>query len=178
MSIVIVETLSDVPLTPEEPTANDLQLLSCLAERNGSWRYSLISSDRLRMICTFDAPDAEVVRESYRKTKVTFSRVWSGDIIRPQGIQPQQNPTELKVLEGSYPDGLTPEQWDEMNQSILSYYTKQGINWVQSYISSDRSRMVFEFNAPDIGVIQNLCGKVGLSLNHVWSAKIIATLGQ
>ncbi len=35
MSLVIVETLADFPLTPEEPTDTDHRVLACLAERNG-----------------------------------------------------------------------------------------------------------------------------------------------
>nr|WP_322505517.1 hypothetical protein [Chroococcidiopsis cubana] len=55
------------PLTPESPTDTNLRVLACLAERNVTWRYSLLSRDRLASNLYFDAPDIESVRESYRK---------------------------------------------------------------------------------------------------------------
>jgi hypothetical protein len=44
MSIAIVEKLMDRPFTPENLI--DLRLRDCLTERNVTWRYSLLSSDR------------------------------------------------------------------------------------------------------------------------------------
>lgn len=98
MSLVIVEILADSPLTPESPTDTDLRVLACLAERNATWRYSLLSRARLRMICTFDAPDAESVRESYRQGGGIFSRIWARELIQPQGIQPQRHPSMLNPV--------------------------------------------------------------------------------
>ncbi|MGK7907288.1 MAG: nickel-binding protein [Synechococcus sp.] len=57
-----------------------------LVGRETEWetlQHSLLSSDRLRMICTFDAPDAEVIREAHRKVGVPFERVWAGKAIEP-----------------------------------------------------------------------------------------------
>jgi hypothetical protein len=47
------------------------------------WRYSLLSADRHRMICTFEAPDAESVRQAYRQADVGFSKVWTAQVIEP-----------------------------------------------------------------------------------------------
>jgi Protein of unknown function (DUF4242) len=74
MSLVIVETLVDYPLTSEKLTDTDLRVLACLGERQATWRYSLLSSDRHRMLCLFEAPDAESVRESYRKGGGSFTQ--------------------------------------------------------------------------------------------------------
>lgn len=109
MPVVIVETLANYPLYPKKPDDVDLRTLDCIAERNGAWRYSLLSSDRHRMICTFEAPDAESIRESYRRGGTFFSRMWAGESITPEETPPHPGAT-LKVFESTYPDGLTQKQ--------------------------------------------------------------------
>ena len=41
---------------------------------------SYLSLDRKRMICEFEAADAEQVRESYRSAGVNFDGVWAADV--------------------------------------------------------------------------------------------------
>jgi hypothetical protein len=172
MALVIVETVSDSPLFPEEPTKTDHRVLNCLAERNCTWRYSLLSTDRLRMICTFNAPDAESVRESYRRGGGAFSRIWSGEAITPVGIQPQQNPSALQVIEGTYPP-IEPSKWDELSQKTLSCYAERGIELIQSYLSNDRTRVICELNAPDAKSIREAQRRANISFDRVWSAMLI-----
>lgn len=173
MALVIVETQSDTPLTPEEPTATDLQVLNCLTERNATWQYSLLSSDRLRMICIFQSPDVESVRESYRRGGGSFSLMWGGEIIRPAGTQPQRNEAILKVFEGTYPGGFTQEQWDEGNRNVLPCYTERGVEWLHSYMARDRTRLICELNAPDAEVIRESHRKFNIPFDRVWSAMVI-----
>lgn len=173
MSLVMVETLADIPLTPEEPTDTDLQVLDCLMERNGTWRYSLLSVDRRRMICTFEAPDAESVRAAYRKGGGGFHHIWSAQLILPAGRQPPQNDTILNVLEGTYPSHFIPNKWDEAKQHILLHYAECGVEWVQSYMSLDRTRVVCELNAPSAEVIRETYHKVDMPFDRVWSAMVI-----
>jgi hypothetical protein len=172
MALVIVETLSDFPLTPEKPTDTDYRVLNCLAERNSTWRYSLLSPDRLRMICTFNAPDAESVREAYRKGGGFFSRVWRGELIKPEGIQPQHNLSRLKVIEGTY-SPIAPEEWHELSKKTLSCYAERNIEWIQSYISNDRTRIICELNAPDAESVRKAQHRVNIPFDRVWSAMLI-----
>jgi hypothetical protein len=46
-----------------------------------AWRRSLLSADRLRMVCQYDAPDAESVRKVQREAGNGFDRVWAGAVI-------------------------------------------------------------------------------------------------
>ena len=174
MALVIVETIADSPLTPEEPTKTDLRVLGCLTERHATWRYSLLSSDRLRMVCTFDAPDAESVRESYRKGGGVFNRMWAGELIKPKGVQPQRNLGTLKVVESTFPGGFTEADWDKARQHVLPCYAERSVEVIQSYISLDRTRTICEYNSPDAEVIRQVRRKFGIPCDRVWSATVIA----
>jgi hypothetical protein len=39
-----------------------------------------MSTDRRRVVCEFDAVDAETVREAYRMANVPFVRIWSAEV--------------------------------------------------------------------------------------------------
>jgi len=76
----ILEQSFDVPLTDDEHNRIGQRLDSCLDARGARWLRSYLSTDRLRMVCEFEAPDAEAVRQSYRAAGVGFERVWSAHV--------------------------------------------------------------------------------------------------
>ena len=45
-----------------------------------TWMRSYLSNDRRRMVCHFEAADAEAARESYRAAGVKFERVWAANL--------------------------------------------------------------------------------------------------
>ena len=173
MSLVIVETLADEPLYPDQPTDTDYRVLNCLAERSGTWRYSLLSSDRLRMICTFDAPDAEAVRQSYHRGGGAFNRIWAGELVVPEGDGLERQGDRLHVVESVFPKELTDEDWQQMNRQMLPCFAERGVELVQSYLSRDRKRMICELNAPDAEVIREAHRKVGVPFERVWAGRAI-----
>ncbi|MGK7899743.1 MAG: nickel-binding protein, partial [Xenococcus sp. (in: cyanobacteria)] len=54
--------------------------LECIAEHNGTWKYSLLSNDRHQMICIFEAPDVESMRESYQRGGTFFDTVGESNL--------------------------------------------------------------------------------------------------
>jgi hypothetical protein len=76
----MVEQSFTEPLTDERYGAFAKQLDPCIEMRNGAWRRSAVSRDKLRVVCEFEAPDAESVREAYRASGVPFERVWAADV--------------------------------------------------------------------------------------------------
>jgi hypothetical protein len=77
---LIVEQTFESPLTDEEHSAVGRRLDGCLAQYGARWMRSYLSIDRKRMVCEFEAPDAEAVRISYRNAGVKFDRVWPTEV--------------------------------------------------------------------------------------------------
>ncbi|MGB8699726.1 MAG: nickel-binding protein, partial [Thermosynechococcaceae cyanobacterium] len=102
MSLVIVETAATEPLTDEYLHEADQVALPCLQDHNVTWRYSLRSLDRYRMLCIFDAPDAASVRDAYAKLGLQRT-IWPSELIQSQTMYSQAHLTELYVIERSYP---------------------------------------------------------------------------
>lgn len=82
MPRLIVEHSYDPPLTEEEHRRAASRLDPCLEAHGARWMCSYLSHDRRRMICEFDAPDADAVRQSMRSADVAFDRVWSSEVFR------------------------------------------------------------------------------------------------
>jgi hypothetical protein len=82
MARLIVEHSYDPPLTDEEHERAARRLDPCLEAHGARWLSSYLSHDRRRMICEFEAPDAEAVRTSMRSAEVSFDRVWSAEVYR------------------------------------------------------------------------------------------------
>ncbi|MEM9904198.1 MAG: DUF4242 domain-containing protein [Cyanobacteria bacterium P01_D01_bin.44] len=173
MTFVVVETQSETLLYPENPSEADLRTQDCIAERSGKWLYSLLSGDRHRMICIVEAPDTESVRESFRRGGTVFSHMWSGELIMPEEPPLAHNEPVLKVFEHTYPQGLTWDQWDEANRRVLPCHDKRGVEWVRSYISSDRTRIICELTAPDAEVIRETYRRFNIPYDRGWSALVI-----
>ena len=80
MARVMVEQVFTEPFTDERYAAFAKELDPCMDVRGGMWRRSSLSKDKMRMVCEFEAPDAESVREAFRASGVPFERVWTADV--------------------------------------------------------------------------------------------------
>ena len=80
MPSMVVEQTFENPISPEELNALARRVDPCLEAHGATWVRSYISADRKRIICEFEAADAEKVRESYRSAGVDFERVWTAQV--------------------------------------------------------------------------------------------------
>jgi len=77
---LIVEQTFETPLTDDEHSRIGQRIDGCMAAYDARWVRSYLSTDRRRMVCEFEAPDAEAVRTSYRSAGVPFERVWAAEV--------------------------------------------------------------------------------------------------
>jgi hypothetical protein len=81
MPRIVVERSFDQPPSDEDLTAAGIRERPCLDLYGVAWRRSLLSTDRLRMVCEYEAPDAESVRKIQREAGNAFVRVWATNVI-------------------------------------------------------------------------------------------------
>jgi hypothetical protein len=80
MAQVIAEQSFAEGLSDEQLSRMSSKLDACLELRRGCWARSYLSADRKRLLCEFQAPDAESVREAIRNAELEFDRVWSAQV--------------------------------------------------------------------------------------------------
>jgi ubiquinone/menaquinone biosynthesis C-methylase UbiE len=108
MARVIVEHVFAEPYTDERYAASAKKLDPCLELRNGMWRRSSLSIDRLRMVCEFEAPDAQSVRDALRHAGVPYERAWAASVYAVEEYPELME--KLRVLLGESPATASPAE--------------------------------------------------------------------
>ena len=80
MPYVIVEYDFNPPVTDEQLNQMVTSFAPCAAIRRIRKLRSIISVDRRRGYCEFEAPDVETVREAFRSAKIEFRSAWTADL--------------------------------------------------------------------------------------------------
>jgi hypothetical protein len=75
---VVVERRFDAPVTLESLQAIEDTAAHCLQLHQVTFLRTYFSVDRKRMICLYQAPDAESVRLAQHQAKMPVERVWPG----------------------------------------------------------------------------------------------------
>mgnify|MGYP006370229879 CR=1 FL=1 len=81
MSRIVVEGSFATPQTDADMKLVADRERPCLANYQATWKRSLISADRMHMICEYEAADAETMRRIQREAGAQFDRVWVGEVI-------------------------------------------------------------------------------------------------
>ncbi len=81
MSRVIVERTFATPLADSDLMAFASRQQRCLEIYRVTHRRSLLSQDRRRMMCEYEAPDAESVRRVQHEAEGSFERIWVAKVI-------------------------------------------------------------------------------------------------
>ena len=91
MSYLVMERIFEQPMLDADLQHMGERLAPCLQDHRVHWLRSYLSNDRRRMICTFEAPDAEAVRLAYRTAGYPFERVWQAMVLPTDaGLAPPQ----------------------------------------------------------------------------------------
>jgi hypothetical protein len=80
METVIVEREFDEPQAVELLAQLEAGVSWCLEMHRVRPLHSYVSRDGRRMICVYEAPDAEAVRRVQETAKMPFRAVWSADL--------------------------------------------------------------------------------------------------
>ena len=83
MPRIIVERSFDAPFTEDDFAAVSQRIGSCLDLYGVRWIRSHISTDRRRMVCEYEAADAQSVRDVQNAAQANFERVWAAEVMEP-----------------------------------------------------------------------------------------------
>lgn len=81
MEYLIAERAFETPLSDEELQAYAAKLQKCYESHNVRWLRSFLSADCRRMVCEYQAADAEAVRSANRTAGAPFERVWAATLL-------------------------------------------------------------------------------------------------
>ena len=80
---VAVERSWQDPVNMDDIQAKEDAGAWCLSLRNVKFVRTYFTTDRKRMVCLYNAPDAESVREAQREAEMPMDSVWAFELIKP-----------------------------------------------------------------------------------------------
>jgi hypothetical protein len=146
----------------------------CLDLHHVRFLRTLFSSDCRRMLCFYEAPDAEAVRLAESKAQVPFDRAWTCANVRINRPETKLPAAEHVVVERVFPE---PVQRDSIENAIRQggwcldiYY----VSHVESYLSTDGLQMICHFRAPDAESVRLASRQAGMPYTDIWTASLHA----
>ncbi|HSD25802.1 MAG TPA: nickel-binding protein [Vicinamibacteria bacterium] len=169
MSIVLVERSFPRPVNFDDIQALEKRGAGCLETHRVRFLRSYFSRDRRRMVCLYEAPDAESVRLSQRNVGVPFDQVWATRSVRHSSDEPDG---DAIIVERT----LDPPVDEEMVRAAVergSWCLEQyRCRIVWSYLSNDGKRAVCVFAGPDAESVRQTQRQTGLPFDGVWPASV------
>jgi hypothetical protein len=169
MSTVVVERSFAGPVSFEEIQAVEERGAGCLEAHGVTFTRTFISRDRRRMVCLYEAPDAESVRIAQQKAGMPFERAWTARVVRHAGLEPQG---DAVVVERVFPQPADEPTIREMAASKAWCLQEWGCRIVWSFLTLDGSRCVCVFAAPDAESVRQSQRRAGVPYEDVWPATI------
>ena len=172
MELVLLERRFEQPVTFEEIRALEDAGARCLNAHDVRYIKTFFSRDRRRMLCLYEAPDAEAVRLAESQARIPFERAWSCTKLQKGEGLGIPSVVESVIVERLFPEPITHEF--VMNAYRTKGWCLQtyGVEHVETYIAHDGLRMVCLFSAPDAEAVRmaNRLGEVPFT--EVWTASL------
>ena len=172
MELVLVERRFDQPVEFE-----DIQSL----EDAGSWCLELhgvrfiktfFSRDRRRMLCLYEAPDAEAVRLAESQAKVPYERAWTCMHLVGDSMRSETSSAQYIVAERRFIDPVKPEFVSVALQKAGWCLDLHRAEYIESFLGHDGLRMVCLFRAPDAEAVRQANRKAGVPYTQIWRASV------
>jgi hypothetical protein len=141
MELVLVERSFDQPMSFE-----DVQKL----EDEGSWCFdaykvrflkTLCSRDRRRMLCLYEAPDAEAVRLAEDRARVPYDRIWTCSRLQSNASIVHVAAKEYVVVEREFPSPVTAEFFSDAFKRATWCLDLHRATYVESYLGGNGMKM-------------------------------------
>jgi len=178
MELVIVERTFPQPAQFEDIHALDGSDAWCLSAHRVRSLKTLFSRDRRRMLCFYEAPDAEAVRLAEGEARTTFDRAWTCAQLRIGSPDHKAAATEYVVVERLFPEPVTPEFFAEALREKGWCLDLHRAEYVEGYLSTDGLRAVCLFRAPDAESVRLANSQAGIPYARVWTGSIHLSPGQ
>ena len=167
MSTVLVERSFAEPVAFEDIQALEDRGAWCLEAHGVRFLRTYVSRDRRRMVCLYDAPDAESVRLAERKAGVPFERAWSARTLRHDGPEARG---DAIVVERVLPRPMDEAAIREAVAAGRWCLEQHACRAVWTYLSADDLRCLCVFEAPDAESVRRTQRQIGMPFETAWPA--------
>ncbi|HSB35744.1 MAG TPA: nickel-binding protein, partial [Thermoanaerobaculia bacterium] len=141
----------------------------CLEAHGVRFVKTYLSRDRRRMVCLYEAADAESVRLAQEKAGMPFERVWTARVVRHAAPEPQG---DAVIVERFLPQPVDESTIREMAARGASCLEEWGCRIVWSFLGPDGRQCVCVFAAPDAESVRQSQRRAGVAYEQAWPATV------
>ena len=172
MELVLVERRFDQPVNFDDIQKLEHEGSWCLDAHHVRFLKTFFSRDRRRMLCLYEAPDAESVRLAEEQARVPFDRAWTCATMQSTGPMPGVRAAEYVIVERTFPTPVTMEFVSEALKRAGWCLTMYNTTYVESFLGGDGMKMVCVFRAPDAEAVRLANERAQVPYTEVWTASV------
>jgi hypothetical protein len=169
MSDVIVERRWQEPLVKADVARMFAEGEDCLGIHRVDWKGSLLSQDGRDLVCSFFAPDAESVRLAFRQTGSTAKRLYACSVHDATGTSRADRLRANVLVSRSFDAPAVFEDIQALEDSGQGCLDRHRVRFMRSYFSSDRTRMLCLYEAPDAESVRIAQREAGLPVERIFA---------
>lgn len=169
MSVVVVERSFPQPVTFEDIQAIEDRRAWCLEASGVRFLRTYFSRDRRRMICLYEAPDADTVRLVQEEAGLPCKRAWASRILRHPVAEPQG---DAIVVERTFEEPMDEDMLREAAARGAWCLEQYGCRIVWTYLGGDGKRALCVFAGPDAESVRQTQRHAGMPFDGVWPASV------
>ena len=152
----------------------------CMGRYGVRSRRHYFAVDGSRVVCIFEAPDAEAVRSVGRAAGIDAPRhLWTATIELGRDRDADRAPTlaeagySLVVVERSLPEPVVFSEVQSIEDASRSCFDMRRIAFLRAYFSLDGRRMLCLYAAPDAEAVRVANRQAGLPFEAAWPARVV-----
>ncbi|WP_162623007.1 DUF4242 domain-containing protein [Billgrantia lactosivorans] len=171
---VILERGFDRPLEPWLVRSLTEAALPCFDLHRICWHESLLARDGRRLVCHFQAPDAESARIGLRQAGADVSSLWGGSVIDAPGLGSSELAAANVIVERHFAAPVTFEAIQALEDAGGACLQNHRVRFLRTFFSLDRRRMFCLYQAPDAESVRLAQYQAGMPVTRIWTFQRIA----
>jgi hypothetical protein len=163
---VILEREFDPRLTPDGFRCMALESVDCLSIYRIEWQESMLATDGARLLCRFQAPDAESVRQVAQDPAVRARVAWTGTV-HDTGRDGSAN----VVVARDFDEPTTVEAMQAIEDAAAWCLEQRQVTFLRTFFSTNCRRMLCLYQAPDAESVRQAQREAGMPVERVWACQ-------
>jgi hypothetical protein len=174
MDTIVLERRLDPPLQLDDIRTMEEQGSWCMEQHRVRHVTSLLALDGRRLLCSFEAPDAEAVRSVLRRLEIPFERIWRATVHAPPSFAPTLAlagaGAALVLVERRFADAVEFAAIQAIEERHAWCLEQHEVRFLRTYFGLDRRRMVCVYAARNAESVRLAQRQAGMPFEDAWSA--------
>lgn len=173
MTELFLERNFDPPINTASVFSMALQAMDCFNIHSVNWQHSFLSSDGVKMLCWFRAPDMESARIAMRQSQVDMRVFWRGSVHDKPGLTRDEIKTANVLVERNFDEAVSLQEIQAIEDAGSWCLESRDVHFVRSFFSADHKRMICLYRAPDAESVREAQRQAGVPFTEARSFKTL-----